>query len=300
MPKTVIGVFNAYTEAESAVRELIHAGLPRDKVSIIATDRTSDGRSAMAVAEKEAVSTGAGTGAAVGGAAGLMFGIVALALPGIGPIVAAGPIAAALTGAGLGAAAGGLIGSLAKMGVPADHAEQYEAAVRRGGTLVAVHVADADTGRVESILSRQGSMEIEAQPERHDSESTRRTSDPHTQAQSFGDEGRKGGVPATASNLATGRTHVRLYDPEQSSAPDLSNPQIRDAYEAEWRTHCSWEEFSEAWRLGASLAANGRYSSSDWTDVEADARRLWESHPNHWEKAKDIVRRAWDQVRGRR
>ncbi|HET8548817.1 MAG TPA: general stress protein [Bryobacteraceae bacterium] len=304
MPKTVIGVFNTYHEAESAVHELASNGLPQDKVSVIAAERTRDRGSPVAVDETTELTAGAGTGAAVGGAAGLMFGIAALALPGIGPIVAAGPIAAALTGAGLGAAAGGLIGGLAKMGVPAEHAEQYQDAVRRGHTLVAIQAADADADRVESILSRHGAIDIDERSEQPHAATARRASDPHTQAHEFGEEGRRGAAaverPVPPVNLAVGRTNVRFYDPDQSAAPDLADAHVRQLYDSEWRAHCSWEDFSDAWRFGSSLAVNGRYSSADWSDVEADARRHWEtSRPNSWEKTKDIIRHAWDHVRGR-
>jgi hypothetical protein len=201
-----------------------------------------------------------------------MLGLAALAIPGIGPIVAAGPVVAALTGAGLGATAGGLIGGLANMGVPSDHARQYQEAVRRGGTLVVAEVRGADTARVESILNRHGAIDVEDRP----------------------------AAATPASNLATGRSNVRFYDPEQSVAPDLADSRLRDVYNAEWRDRYSWEDFSDAWRFGHSLATTSP-RAGDWSQVEPDARRHWERvHQRSWSKASDVVRRAWEHVQGRR
>jgi hypothetical protein len=105
--------------------------------------------------------TGAGTGAVLGGIAGLLVGAGALAIPGIGPIVAAGPLAAALTGAGLGAAAGGLIGALAGWGIPEEEAGLYAEGVRRGGTLVGVTAEGARVQKAADILERNGAVDIE-------------------------------------------------------------------------------------------------------------------------------------------
>jgi hypothetical protein len=300
MAKTVVGVFNTYTEAEAAVRELTGRGLRRADVSIVATEQTRGQGSAVAVQETENLASGAGTGAAVGGAAGLMLGLAALAIPGIGPIVAAGPIAAALTGAGLGAAAGGIIGGLAKMGIPQEQAERYQNAIRRGATLVAVHAQDADVYGVESILNRQGAVDVEEQ-RNGDSAPARPRVDPHNQAQEFADEGESVRAAVPSENLATGRRNVRLYDPDQSVAPDLADTSVRELYTSEWSARCSWEDFSDAWRYGHSLAINSRYAAASWPDVEADARPDWEgTRKNGWDKVKDVVRRAWEHVRGSR
>ena len=99
---------------------------------------------------------GVSTGAIVGGA----IGLAALAIPGIGPLLAAGPIAAALGGAVAGGALGGLIGSLVGLGIPTEHAKEYEAAVRSGGIVVAIKVADQEgCDRAAEILRRHGAQE---------------------------------------------------------------------------------------------------------------------------------------------
>ena len=98
--------------------------------------------------------TGAGIGGVVGGGAGLLAGLGLLAIPGLGPVVAAGWLAATAVGAAAGAATGGLVGALVGAGVSHGEAEVYSESVRRGGTLVSVRVADGDAGRIQAILDR--------------------------------------------------------------------------------------------------------------------------------------------------
>jgi hypothetical protein len=109
---------------------------------------------------------GAVTGGVVGGAAGLAASLAGLAIPGIGPIIAAGPIVSLLTGAGVGAVAGGLIGGLTDMGVPQSDAEYYAEAVRRGGALVTVRADDRRADRAAEIMRAHGAIDIERRAER--------------------------------------------------------------------------------------------------------------------------------------
>src|SRR5215207_6298153 len=139
----IIGLFNSRSAAESAVHQLVNYGINRDHISIVARDtKDEDTRNLKTDDDTSGAAKGAGIGAALGGVGGLIAGIAGLAIPGIGPILAAGPIAAAiggaLGGAGLGAAAGGIIGALTDMGVPEDEARHYEDQVRQGKILVTV------------------------------------------------------------------------------------------------------------------------------------------------------------------
>jgi uncharacterized protein (TIGR02271 family) len=104
---------------------------------------------------------GAGIGAALGGLGGLLVGLGALAIPGIGPVIAAGPIAAALAGAGIGAVTGGIIGALVDLGVPEESAHVYAESVRRGNVLVAAQVADDRVDEASRIMERTGLLDIE-------------------------------------------------------------------------------------------------------------------------------------------
>ena len=105
--------------------------------------------------------TGAGTGAVVGGALGWLVGIGALAIPGLGPFIAAGPIMAALAGMGVGSAVGGIAGALVGMGIPEYEAKRYEGRVKDGGILLSVHCDDSDwTKKAKEILERTGAEDV--------------------------------------------------------------------------------------------------------------------------------------------
>ena len=162
MASTIVGLFDTFPAAQSAVQDLVSAGIPREEISLTSNNATGEhtleghGNHAGSGA-----ATGAGIGAVIGGVGGVLAGIGMLAIPGIGPILAAGPIAAALAGAGIGAVAGGLLGALVGMGIPEEDAHAYAEGVRRGGTLVTVAADDAHAGPVSDILNRHGAVDID-------------------------------------------------------------------------------------------------------------------------------------------
>jgi len=163
MIKTIIGSFDSMDDADRAARSLRSAGFLDSDINFIANNVRKDGSTAR-VGEKtemSGVATGAVAGGVLGGAAGVAASLMGLAIPGIGPILAAGPIAAALVGAGAGAAAGGLIGSLTDQGVEPRHAEIYAESVRRGGTLVTVRTDETRSDEATSILRGAGAIDID-------------------------------------------------------------------------------------------------------------------------------------------
>jgi len=163
---TISRLFDDHTAASAAVRNLEAAGLPHADISIISNnadnwykadhssggagrvDRDRDGVDDRA----EAAGKGAGAGAAVGGIAGLLAGLGVMAIPGLGPVVAAGWLASTLAGGAAGAATGGVLGALTQVGMPEDEAHTYAEGVRRGGTLVSARVPDGERARYEAIL----------------------------------------------------------------------------------------------------------------------------------------------------
>src|SRR3954468_2966837 len=167
MAKTVVGLFDDLDDAQKVVNDLTQLGIARSDISI--ARQQSDKTSATTTNPDHSgdigsgVATGATTGAVVGGAAGLIASLSALAIPGFGPILAAGPIVATLSGAGIGAAAGGLIGALVNAGVPEEEAEYYSEGVRRGGTLVSVRTEDALAERAADIMNRHHAIDIDEQ-----------------------------------------------------------------------------------------------------------------------------------------
>jgi len=161
MTVTISRLYDTHTQAQAAVQRLETAGVPHADISLVANnadswfstdkkvDRDRDGVDDRA----EGAGKGAGIGAGVGGAAGLMAGLGLLAIPGLGPVVAAGWLAATAVGAAAGAATGGIVGALTEAGVSEEDAHSYAEGVRRGGTLVSARVADADRTRFEAALN---------------------------------------------------------------------------------------------------------------------------------------------------
>ena len=150
--QTVSRVYDTYSQARNAVTAVEAAGVPTSEVSLVANKYVSE--KYADVEEVSAPATGAGIGGVVGGGAGLLAGLGLLAIPGLGPVVAAGWLAATAVGAAAGAATGGLVGALVGAGVSHGEAEVYSESVRRGGTLVSVRVADGDASRIRAILDR--------------------------------------------------------------------------------------------------------------------------------------------------
>jgi len=150
--RTITRVYDTHAQARQAVADLEAAGIPTSDISLLANKYVSE--KYADVDDVSEAATGAGIGAVVGGAAGLLAGLGLLAIPGLGPVVAAGWLASTALGAAAGGAAGGLVGALVEAGEPEEHAQVYSEAVRRGGTLVSVRVDESRAGLVESILDR--------------------------------------------------------------------------------------------------------------------------------------------------
>jgi uncharacterized membrane protein len=162
--RTVVGVFNSVGDAQSAVHELESLGISRDNISLVA-NKNATGYDTMDSADRDKASdvvADAGIGAAIGGVGGLLLSAAgAFTIPVIGPILAAGPIAAALTGAGIGAATGGLIGALTESGVPEEHAHHYAESVRRGDVLVTVRADENLADQVCDIIDRNNAVDVD-------------------------------------------------------------------------------------------------------------------------------------------
>jgi stress response protein YsnF len=165
MAKTIAALFDNHAEAHKAVQDLVDHGFSRDDISVMAHDEAGSDGYTTTDEGPSGLAQGAGIGAALGGIGGLVIGLTALAIPGVGPVIAAGPLAAALLGAGVGAATGGLIGALTDMGIPEEHAQYYGEGVRRGGVLVTVAAADAKADQAASILSRHHPIDLSRRAE---------------------------------------------------------------------------------------------------------------------------------------
>jgi hypothetical protein len=167
MSHTVVGVFDDPRHAEMALNELKNAGFAPDQVSVVARDtrETQDmvERSDMQGAETTGATTGAFLGGITGGIAGWLVGIGALAIPGIGPIVAAGALATTLGGAAIGAVAGGLIGALVGAGIPEEDARGYETHVKEGRILITAQAPNAQLAQqARAAFDRHGGTDVRA------------------------------------------------------------------------------------------------------------------------------------------
>jgi len=164
MSKTITRLFDNYSDAAEAVRQLEGLGIPHDNISIVANNAHGEHSVPVGVNDHGDVSRATSAGAVIGGGAGLLAGLGLLAVPGLGPIVAAGWLAATAVGAGVGAvggaAAGGIVGTLRAAGHSEEDAQVYAEGVRRGGTLVSAKVDAGDTARAEAVLDRSPSVNI--------------------------------------------------------------------------------------------------------------------------------------------
>ena len=169
MTQTLTGLFDRYDDARRAVQDLEAAGVPHRDISLVANNARGDhvvnGDHAAAAAGDDA-GKGAGLGATLGGVGGLLAGLGLLAIPGLGPVVAAGWLAStavgAIGGAVVGGAAGGLVGALTHAGVPEDDAHVYAEGVRRGGTLVTAKVTDDLVSTARAVLTDQSTVDVAA------------------------------------------------------------------------------------------------------------------------------------------
>jgi hypothetical protein len=162
MSTTISRLYNSYGDARAVVRQLELAGVAHNDISIIASnadnwynngkdtfpDRDLNGKDDRA----EATGTGAAIGAAAGGTVGLLTGLGLMAIPGVGPVVAAGWLVATLAGAAAGGVTGGAVGALTEAGVGKDDADVYAEGLRRGGAVVSARVADTDAARLQAMM----------------------------------------------------------------------------------------------------------------------------------------------------
>lgn len=159
----VFGIYKMTSVAEAAVDELLSSGYSNEDVSVLLPDDETTRNFAHEKNTKapEGTTAGAATGGVIGGTLGLLAGMGAFMIPGIGPLLAAGPIIAALAGVGVGGTVGGLVGALIGLGIPEYEAKRYEGYVRNGGILLSVHCeTSGEIQRAREILKDTGAEDI--------------------------------------------------------------------------------------------------------------------------------------------
>jgi hypothetical protein len=213
-------IFPTRAAAESAVDRLVAAGFSNQDVSVLMSDNDSSRDFATEKNTKapEGTTTGVGVGGVIGGTLGLLAGIGALAIPGVGPFIAAGPIMGALAGLGVGGAVGGLVGALVGLGIPEYEAKRYEGRVKDGGILVSVHCDSSDeVSRAKDVLKQSGGEDIASSGEKAVST--------HTDNTGTGDRYTPDGTQYDADRTANARN---TYANDTTTYRDVNNNELVD------------------------------------------------------------------------
>lgn len=305
--KTVVALYEDFDTARDVVEELVDSGFSRDRISLLANDASGQykqyvGSTGDIEHDDVSGSEGAGFGAVVGG----LIGLGAMLIPGIGPVIAAGPLVAGLTGAAVGAVTGavtgGIVGSLVKMGVNEDEAGYYAEGVRRGGVLVTVQIDDNWENRVVDIMSRHRPVDI-----RKSAEEWRRGG-----WTGFDASNAEYDTGMTATKTAQGQQAMRQGGERETFSPvveaERTSQRTFESYDADWHTHYNtaystrghdYAYYMPGYQYGYTLANDPRYNQyRTWSDVEPYARRDWETRgQGAWEDFKDAVQHAWNRVR---
>lgn len=327
MAKTIVGLFDRSDDARNAINELVDKGFPREDISLVANNTRGEYAAHGESEAAEGAGVGAVGGAAVGGLTGMLIGLGALTVPGIGPVVAAGALATTLgwtaVGAGVGAAAGTLIGGLIGAGIPDEDAQVYAESIRRGGTLVMLTASDERAEFASNILQRHHVVNIDERAaeyrqggwSRFDEQAQPYTAD---QLSNFASQRpmaeRPVGQPTqmrqqhidTEPRLADrSGTKVHLHDLQEgtfsTSGYERYLADFRNDYTRNYATSGgAYEDYAPVYRYGYTLGADQRYSEREWIDVEPEARMRWEErNPGTWEQFKQSVRYAWDRARAK-
>ncbi len=299
MDRTVVAMFDDLNTAQRAMEELLRNGFDRSDISVVRANQTGEytSNTTTDVGDASGMAAGAGVGAALGGLAGLVVGLGALAIPGIGPIVAAGPLATTLAGAGIGAVAGGLIGALTDVGIPEEEAGYYVEGIRRGGTLLTVRASDNMVSRASEILNRFSPVDVtQRASEWRSSGWTGYSSEVgDTQSANMGTLGRDTstigyGGSTSMGMTGTGSSYSRRFE-------DFDND-FRSNWQSRYgSTGYTYDRYRPAYQYGWQLG--DRYQGRNWNDFESEVRSDWQrNHPNDaWEDFKDSVRYGWERFK---
>ena len=327
MARTIVAIYDDFQTANNAVRELVDNGIPRDNISLIANNRgdtiggattTGAATTGESVADETGAGAGvgAGIGAAVGGIGGLLIGLGALTIPGIGPVLAAGPLAVALstlTGAGVGAVAGGvtggLLGALIGLGIPEEEAEFYVEGVRRGGVLVTVQGEDFNTNHIMDVLNSHNPVDINERAAAWRSSGWQGAgagavdTDMDTDLSRHTHSGAEMGMDQDVTPVMDDDLD-RQRGTWQTSGTfndlDVTDRDYHEHYETNLaHTGYPYDYYAPAYQYGYGLASDARYQNRSWDLIEIDVQRDWENeHPGTWDRFKAAIQHAWEDITG--
>ncbi len=295
MAKTVVALYDEFETARSAVEALVDAGFNRSEISLVANDAEGKYGHYVETVDVDDGDVSAGEGAGFGAVVGALVGLGVALIPGIGPVLAAGPLAAALMagiGAASGAVTGGVVAGLVDFGVPEEHATRYAEGIRRGGTLVTVHLEqDEWADRAQSVMNRFNPVDIDERSGGWSSSSLTGTDEaiaPYTGTE-IREEKRVGGT-VTATAPVTTYEPYSFYEPRFRSNYNLNY--VDSGYD--------YTTFEPAYRYGYTLATDPAYSGRTWSEIEPEAQLYWEkNYPGTWDHVRNSLRDAWHEVTGR-
>lgn len=322
MRKTIIAVYDNHSTAEQVVRDLVNSGIERSSIGLALNDVNQEGaRLAKGQVSGGDVSAGegAGFGAVVGGLTGLLVGLGALMIPGVGPIIAAGPLAAGiagtLVGMGAGAATGGIVAALVDLGVPDEEAGVYAEAIRRGSALVTATVHEDRLNTATQIMRQHNPVDMEqrtTQWRAHGWESFNPNIDPYTaedlsaerqRRDSMRSQGDMQGMQSSAS-MGTGAGSEMSYNwtprsYQTQTGFDQWYDNFYGHYEQNYANRHDYLAMMPAYRQGYYMGADQNYRNREWHEIEPEARQYWERQNNDtlWDDVKDAVRYAWESVK---
>jgi uncharacterized membrane protein len=292
--RTVVALFSRYDQAERAVDQLLKRGVNRNDISVMAANSADAIPLEQDDPETQTVKR-AGAGAEVGGTFGAVLGLTALAIPGIGPIIAAGPIAGALSG--------GLLGGFLGLGISHDAARYYARGVEEGGAIVAVAADDDRADEVEAELDR-----TEGAQARHD------VSAIIDRASKFPAKSRES-RPMDATRLAVppeeaADTRMKTDDGPEHWAPrneqftasfdEFAGVLARDESYVLAGRGGDYEQYREAFDFGYRRANESRFDGREWVNREPELRAEWEKRHSdlHWDRVCTPVQQGWEAARG--
>jgi hypothetical protein len=286
----VYGIYRDRPQAEAAVDRLLAAGFRNEDISVLFPDNrgSKDFAHEKNTKAPEGTTTGATTGGVIGGTLGLLAGIGALAIPGVGPFIAAGPIMGTLAGVGVGGTVGGLIGALVGMGIPEYEAKRYEGRIKEGGVLLSVHCDNSDwVKRAKDMLKTTGAEDVASAGE---------------EGADYAETDRP--LPRRGADTAYERRdpEVQRMAAGSSHAIGQYDDDFRRDFESRYQGRgFRYDEYEPAYRFGSTWAEDDRYRGRDWSAVEPEVRRSWDASGRAtWDRARDAIRYGWDRARSRR
>lgn len=297
MSRVVIALYENNDKVREAIQDLVEAGFDGNAISMVAYDpqraygkmlwRQALGEESASSENVHNLSEGTGLGALIGSVGGFFAGLLAMALPGIGPVVAAGPLITTLAGAGIGATAGIILGALVETGLPADHARMFTEGIRRGDTLLMVNTSDDRAREAVELLNQHEPIDL-------DSRLPLASKNGHIRVEQA----------VLKDNLHGSDLVETVFNPGQFRAVFAElEPRFHEHY-----THAylgsgkHYSDFKPAYLLGCELATNERYQKVGWGELEPKARQSWERRYQDlpWEEFKEAVHQAWEITKSRR